>query len=121
MIGAFWKCRGRNKEGRLQCFADFVKDNSLDFVGLQETKKQSFNASFPTYIHKDFSWHVLLAKGTAGFILLGFNSRNLELLACMNGEFCALVMVKNCYDKFVSRLIVVYGSPYEDGKLSFIQ
>jgi hypothetical protein len=39
----------------------------------------------------------------------------------MNGEFCASVMVKNCYDKFDWRLIVVYGSPYEEGKLRFIQ
>lgn len=39
MIGAFWNVRGLNKEGRLQCITDFVNDNSLDFVGLQETKK----------------------------------------------------------------------------------
>ena len=54
MIGAFWNIRGLNKEGRLQCLADFVKDNSLDFVGIQETKKETFNESFLSYIHKDF-------------------------------------------------------------------
>jgi mannosylglycoprotein endo-beta-mannosidase len=98
-----------------------VKDNSLDFVCLQETKKESFTESFLSYIHKDFCWHVLPAKGTAGGILVGFSERKFEVLACVNGEFCALIMVKNCYDKFVWRLIVVYGSPYEEGKLRFIQ
>jgi hypothetical protein len=39
----------------------------------------------------------------------------------MNGEFCVSVMVKNCSDNFVWRLIVVYGSPHEEGKLRFIQ
>jgi mannosylglycoprotein endo-beta-mannosidase len=121
MIGAFWNIRGLNKEGRLQCLSDFVKDNSLDFVGLQETKKEHFNESFLLYVHKDFIWHVLLAKGSAGGILIGFNGRKFEILACMNGDFCASVMIKNCYDKFVWRLIVIYGSPYEEGKLSFIQ
>jgi exonuclease III len=42
MIGAFWNIRGLNKDGHLHCLADFVKNNSLDFVGLQETKKENF-------------------------------------------------------------------------------
>lgn len=54
MIGAFWNVRGLNKEGRLQCLTDFVNDNKLDFVGIQETKKESFNESFLKYVHKDF-------------------------------------------------------------------
>jgi len=120
MIGAFWNIRGLNKEGRLQCLADFVKDNSLDFVGVQETKKENFTESFLSYINKDFAWHVLPAKGTAGGILVGLNGRKFEMLACMNGEFCSSVMIKSCYDKFVWRLVVVYGSAYEEGKLEFI-
>ena len=51
--------RGLNKEGRLQCITDFVNDNKLDFVGFQETKKESFNGSFLNYINKDFVWHFL--------------------------------------------------------------
>jgi hypothetical protein len=39
----------------------------------------------------------------------------------MNGDFCVSAMIKNCSDSFIWRLIVVYGFPYEDGKLSFIQ
>lgn len=54
MIGAFW-----NKEGRLQCITDFVSDNKLDFVGFQETKKESFSESYLSYIHKDFVWKAL--------------------------------------------------------------
>jgi hypothetical protein len=119
MIGAFWNVRGLNKEGRLQCLADFVNDNKLDFVGLQKTKKESFNDSFLSYIHKDFTWHVLPAIGTAGGVLVGFNDRKFDILACMNGEFCASVMVKNCYDNFVWRPMVVYGSPMRRESLGY--
>jgi hypothetical protein len=34
-------------------------------------------------------------------ILVGFNNRKLDVLACMKGEFCVSVMVKNCSDHFV--------------------
>jgi len=73
MIGAFWNIRGLNKEGRLQCITDFVKDNHLDFVGLQETKKESFQDSFLNYVNSGFCWHCLPAVGTAGGILVGLN------------------------------------------------
>lgn len=55
MIGAFWNIRGLNKEGRLQCITDFVKDNHLDLVGFQETKKESFQDSFLIMFIKAFA------------------------------------------------------------------
>ena len=55
MIGALWNIRGLNKEGRLQCIIDFVKENQLDFVSFQETKKESFQDSFLKYVQKDFN------------------------------------------------------------------
>ena len=81
MIGALWNIRGLNKEGRLQCITDFVKENHLDFVGFQETKKKSFQDSFLKYVQKDFNWQYLHANGTAGGILVGFSERKFEVLA----------------------------------------
>jgi len=40
MIRAVWNIRGINKRGRLQCITDFVAENKIDFVSLQETKKR---------------------------------------------------------------------------------
>jgi hypothetical protein len=40
MRGAFQNIRGLNKSDILQCVTDFVKDNNLDFIGLQDTKKE---------------------------------------------------------------------------------
>lgn len=121
MIGAFWNVRGLNREGRLQCIINFVNDNKLDFVGFQETKKENFQESFLNYIHKDFCWWALPATGTAGGILVGVNSLNFEVLSWQVGSYSVAAMIKNGSDKFVWRLVVVYGSPYEEGKADFLQ
>lgn len=115
MVGSFWNVRGLNKEGRLQRITDFVPDNNLDFVGFLETKKETFADFFLNYEHKDFAWHALPAKGTAGGILVGLNERKFEVIACKIGVFSVAIIVKNCQDNFTWRTIVVYGSPYEEG------
>lgn len=53
----------------------------LDFVGFQETKKENFGNSILKYINKDFIWHALPAKGTAGGILVGVNERKFDVIA----------------------------------------
>jgi uncharacterized protein YfkK (UPF0435 family) len=35
--------------------------------------------------------------------------------------YCASAIVKNIYDKVIWRLVVVYGSPYEDTKIEFLR
>lgn len=117
MIGAFWNIRGLNKEGRLQCLAEFVNNNKLDFVDIQETKKENFTDSFLNYINKDFSWSVLPAKGTAGGVLVGLKSRKCEVLASMIGDYCVSIMVKNNANKFVWRLIWFMGPLMMKGNL----
>lgn len=120
MIGALWNVRPLNKEGRLQCIADFVKDNKLDFVGLQETKTESFHDSFLTFIHRDFNWQYLMAQGTVGGILVGFNERKFDVLAWKVGFCSVAAIIRNWHDNFTWRLISVYGSPYDEGKIEFI-
>jgi exonuclease III len=40
----FWNIRGLNKPGRFNCVRDLIKTNSLDFLALQETKKEKFDS-----------------------------------------------------------------------------
>jgi hypothetical protein len=40
MRGAIWNIRCLNKAGRIKCLNDFIMNNKLDFVGIQETKKK---------------------------------------------------------------------------------
>lgn len=120
MIGAVWNVRGLNKKGRLQCVTDFIKNNNLDFVGFQETKKESFQESYLNCIHKGFNWQFVPANGTAGGILVGFNDKKFDVLAWKIGNFSIAAMVKNCHDNSIWRFITVYGSPYDEGKHEFI-
>lgn len=76
MKGAFWNLRSLNKLGRLECFKDFIVNNGLDFVGIIETKKESFHESFFKSVGVDFSWNYLSTGGIAGEILLGFINSN---------------------------------------------
>jgi hypothetical protein len=38
LLGGFWNIRGLNKSGRRKCLTDFISQNKLNFVGIQEKK-----------------------------------------------------------------------------------
>ena len=82
MIAAFWNVRGLNKAGRVKCVADFIANNNLSFVGLQETKKESFSEALLRAFNPYFSWHWLPANGSAGGILIGAINSLLEIIGC---------------------------------------
>jgi hypothetical protein len=67
-----------------------------------------------------FSWFNKRVAGTAGEILLGVNS---DLFVATMGKVLNYSISGMMLDKksgFNWKLVVVYGSPYEDGKQSFI-
>ena len=120
MKGAFWNIRSLNKPGSFECFKDFIDNNDLDFVGIMETKKESFHYSFFSSIDHNFSWNFLPASGTAGGILVGFKPNKFQIINWDIGSFCVTAKIMNLCDKFIWRLVAVYGSPYEQGKHDFI-
>lgn len=42
MIGVFWNVRGFNKVGRAKMVGKAIRDNRVDFIGIQETKKVEY-------------------------------------------------------------------------------
>jgi hypothetical protein len=65
-------------------------------------------------------WNFIPANRTASGILVGFNIHKMEILSWLAYDYCDVSIVKNCVDGFTWRLIVVYGSPYEESKYEFI-
>jgi exonuclease III len=67
MKGIVWNIRGLNHPSRKLCL-DIIKNNRVDFVGIQETKKEEFHLSFLKNLTNPtaFSWNFLPAIGTAG-------------------------------------------------------
>jgi hypothetical protein len=43
MIGASKNCRGVGKKGMSVFLADFIREEQLDFIGLQETIKKDYS------------------------------------------------------------------------------
>jgi hypothetical protein len=113
MIGTFWNSRGLNKLGRIRCVSDFIKMNKLEFVGLQETKKAEFNVNILRLVDRDTNWNCMpVCRG----ILVGFKDQSFKILAKQYLKYRTMSIVRSKMDNFTWRLIVVYGSPYEDTK-----
>jgi hypothetical protein len=105
----------------MKCLADLVKINMLDFIGIQETKKELIPQAFLDGVCRNFTENFIPAVGTAGGgILLGCKSSLIEVLSWQKFKFCLSVMVKIVCDKLVWKLIVVYGSPYDESKNEFV-
>ena len=66
MNGIFWNCRGAGKKGMSTCLTDIICANNVDFIGLQETMKKTYN---PSYFG---NWTLKVNSNGSGF-LLGVN------------------------------------------------
>ena len=76
MIGLFWNIRGLGKIGRLPALVNRIRSTRADFVGIIETKKESFTPGYLRSLSANmpFEWFYLPAKKSAGGILVGSNS-----------------------------------------------
>jgi hypothetical protein len=55
MKDVFWNIRGLNKPDRGKCIADMMRINSVDFIGVQETKKEGIPKGFVNSIDRNFT------------------------------------------------------------------
>jgi hypothetical protein len=123
MIGLFWNIRGLGKTRRYTALVDRIKETHADFVGISETKKESFTKEYLDSLtsHFPFEWFYLPAKGSAGGILVGCNSDKFTATMLETLDFSISLMIEDKITSFCWKLVVVYGSPYENGKLEFIR
>jgi endonuclease/exonuclease/phosphatase (EEP) superfamily protein YafD len=121
MKGGFCNIRGLNKNSRAKVVADLINMNKLDFLGLQETKKEIISLGFLKTLNKNFEWKYLPSRGTTRAILVGFRYSLFEIKNWFEFKYCVVPIVHNQKDNFVWRIVVVYGSPYEEFKLEFIK
>jgi exonuclease III len=117
-----WNIRGLNQPGRNLSLGHIIRDNRLDFVWIQETKKEVFMPSFLKNLTSpiDFTWNFLSTRGTSGAVLVGVRDESLlvtNVSILKSSVSCMLVDRKT---NFSWKLVVVYGSPYEEGKMDFI-
>jgi exonuclease III len=118
----FWNIRGLNHPGRNLSLGQLIRENHLDFVGVQETKKEDFHPSFLKILTSpiNFCWHFLAANGTAGGVLICVREDVLSVVNVSYGKYSVSCMIQCVKIDFSWKLIVVYGSPYDEGKTEFI-
>jgi hypothetical protein len=87
-----------------------------------ETKKESFTPGFLRSLigNIPFSWFNKPAAGTTGGILLGVNFVLFVVTLGQVLNFSISVMMMDKKSGFNWKLVVVYGSPYENDKQSFL-
>lgn len=67
-----------------------------------------------------FDWFFIPAVGSAGGILVGGRNDRFNITVRDKLKFCISLMLTDKSSNLIWRLVVVYGSPYEDGKADFI-
>jgi hypothetical protein len=92
----------------------------LDFVGFQETKKVDMPDATLRSISNNMVLNVVPADGAAGGMLIGFKNQMFDFRSWQYFKYCAVSIIKGLADNKIWRLVVVYGSPYEEGKIDFI-
>ena len=99
-----------------------VRSTHADIVGVIETKKEFFIQGYLKTLadNTPFSWFSLPAKDTAGGILVGCNSNKFSASVCDILNFSVSLIISDVKTGFCWKLVVVYGSPYETGKLEFL-
>ena len=96
-----WNIRGLGTSVKRRFLSDILKDNSIDIVGIQETKKEQFKSrtlhALSFYINQ---WIVKPSVGASGGILLGYNDSLLSLISSVIGSFSITAHFRNKQDNF---------------------
>lgn len=123
MIGMFWNIRGLSELERVPALINMIKSNHVDFVGILETKKKFFHEGFLRSLTGNipFTWNYLPAQGSAGGILVGVSFDKFQVTMGDKLEFSLSNMFQDKRSSFCWKLVTIYGSPYEEGKQSFLE
>jgi hypothetical protein len=99
-----------------------IRLHRVDFIGIQETKKDSFHPSFFKNLTTPavFSWNFLTANGIDGGILLGSRDDTMDVTNVISHTFSISCILNEKTQNFSWKLLVVFGPAYEKKKVEFI-
>ena len=122
MNAIFWNVRGISAPGRKTLIVDTIRKLQASVLDFRETKKEEFSDSYLKSLvgSRNFSWHHLPSKGSAGGILMGVDADLFEIISWSHLDYSVSCVLKMKSKDVTFRIITVYGSPYEEGKEAFI-
>ena len=106
-----WNARGVNNLEKRKVIKQFIRDQRVNMVCLQETKVQKKTLRMASSLRDGrFSdWGTTDATGTARGILLFWDKRILELNEMVNGVFSVSCLFRNVEDGFQWIFAGIYG------------
>jgi hypothetical protein len=83
------------KTGRMQALADLMSDHKLDFIALQETKKEKISETFLSFVagKNPFKWMSLPAKKQLGVSWWDLTKTNLMSFPSLLGYLTFLLLL----------------------------
>lgn len=118
----FWNVRGITAPGRKTLLLDYIGKIKPSIVGLKGTTKESFSDFFLKSLvsGRHFAQNLLPAIGSAGGILVGVGLDLYDVLNWTITKFNVSCTVRLKGKQLEFRIVIVYGSPYDEGKEKFL-
>jgi exonuclease III len=118
----FWNIRGFGNPARRRQIREYIREEKLDAIGLQETIKEEFSNKDLNDIvgGLQFRWFWQSAKGHSGGILMGVREEFLEIEDHEIGEYFISLVVRHRTINFRWEIMIVYGHAQHDKSRDFI-
>jgi exonuclease III len=122
MIGLIWNCQGLGKGIKIEFLKELIRKERIDFIGIQETNKKSFEDSWLQSIssNRNFAWFWSPAKGRSGGLLVGLDADVFDIRQVDKGDFMIKVLLAHKESGFIWNFINVYGAAQNDYKQIFL-
>ena len=98
-----WNVRGTNNLNKRNVIRNFIRAQRVDLVCLQETKLQNLSSADARSlgVGRLAEWRAVEVEGTAGGILVFWDTRKLDLVEAEVGHFSVTCRFKNVEDGFL--------------------
>jgi hypothetical protein len=107
----------------MSCFlADFIREQDVDFIGLQETIKKEYSPAFFRAIDPQnlFAWKWIGSVGRSGGILGGFRLSRFSIIDTVVGKFFIKVTLHDLKLCLNWVFVIVYGAAQLNDKEDFL-
>jgi exonuclease III len=97
-----WNIRGMGQLGRINQLREFLTQERVDIIGIQETIKQEFSVRELNWISSNccFQWNWISARGHSGGILLGVKEDSLEVENWETFNFAIKATIGNKFSNY---------------------
>ena len=122
MTGLIWNCQGLGRSSKFEFLRELIRDEKVDFIGLQETKKNHFKESLLSSLAGNnlFAWFSSPPNGRSGGLLVGFNYEVFDVREHGAGEFMIRTLVLHKEKNIIWNFANVYGAAQKEHKSRFL-